>query len=497
MAKTARNSRKRMAESAPDSQKRPVDGGAEAPEPSPPSAGWPLEWRAPTALTPYAQNPRDNDSAVAAVAASIEAFGFRQPIVVDGEGVIVVGHTRWKAAQRLGLAQVPVHIATDLTPDQARAYRIADNKSNELASWNLEVLAGELQDLSAEVDWRLFGFQEKDLAQLLDASVRDGLVDADDVPALPEAATTERGDLYQLGPHRLLCGDSSDPADVDRLLEGATIDIVVTDPPYNVRVEPRSNNAIARASKRRGNNQGFDLARRPSSRKVKVDTHLRAKDRPLINDWQTDADFAKVLDAWCREIARILAPGRAFYMWGGFSNLGNYPPALAANGLYFSQAIIWNKQHPVLARKDFMLAHEIAFYGWREGAAHRFLGPPNVPDIWDVKKITHQQMVHLTEKPVELGIRALTYSSRKGERVIDFFGGSGSTMIAAHQLERVAYLMELDPLYCDVIVQRYEQFTGDKAVRIPYERHQEERPAANADSHQTSARRAHSARRRA
>jgi DNA modification methylase len=164
-------------------------------------------------------------------------------------------------------------------------------------------------------------------------------------------------------------------------------------------------------------------------------------------------------------LARVLEPGRAFYVWGGYANLGNYPPVLKACGLYFSQAIVWDKQHPVLTRKDFMGCFELAFYGWKEGAAHQFLGPTNALDLWPIKKVSSQHTQHLTEKPVELAARALEYSSRPGETVLDLFGGSGSTLLAAEQLGRQAFLLEIDALYCDVIVTRWEQFTGHKAER--------------------------------
>jgi DNA modification methylase len=185
----------------------------------------------------------------------------------------------------------------------------------------------------------------------------------------------------------------------------------------------------------------------------------------LANDFVTDQAFDKLLDAWFGNMARVLVPGRGFYIWGGYANLGNYPPYLKKHGLYFSQGIVWDKQHPVLTRKDFMGAFELAFYGWKEGAAHLFLGPKNVPDLWHVKKVNPQSMVHLTEKPVELAVRALSYSSRPGENVLDLFGGSGSTLIACEQTNRKAFLMELDPLYCDVIVERWEKFSGRKAKR--------------------------------
>jgi DNA modification methylase len=275
------------------------------------------------------------------------------------------------------------------------------------------------------------------------------------------------GDLWILGNHRLLCGDSSKPTDLDRLLDGTAIDLVNTDPPYNCRVEPRSNNAIAAGlSSFQGtqHHQALDLARHPDKAKP-TQRKLRARDRPLANDFVSDQEFDRLLHAWFGNIARVLKPGGSFVLWAGYANLGNYPPVLKACGLYFSQSIVWHKLHPVLTRKDFMGCFELAFYGWKLGAGHNFYGPNNALDLWEVKKVNPQNMIHLTEKPVELATRAIQYSSRPGENVLDLFGGSGSTLIAAEQLGRRAYLMELDPLYCDVIVARWEQFTGKEALR--------------------------------
>ena len=393
-------------------------------------------------------------------------FGFRKPIVVDAKFVIICGHTCWKAATKLGLAKVPVHVAKDLTPQQIKAYRIADNKTSELADWDFGLLNIELAELQAsDYDLSKLGFDENELARLLVAGGNVGLTDPDEVPAPPDEPTTKRGDIWILGNHRLMCGDSSLPEDLDRLLAGQLIQLCNTDPPYNVNVEPRSNNAIAAgltSGKGASNHQHFDAARRPQSKKA-TGTKLRAKDRPLANDFISEAEFDRLLLAWFGNIARVLEPGRAFYIWGGYANTANYPAPLKASELYFSQAIIWHKQHPVLTRKDFMGDHEWCFYGWRTGAAHVFLGPNNVPDVWPIKKVNHQKMVHLTEKPVELAARAMEYSSRPGENVLDLFGGSGSTLIAAEQNGRRAFLMELDPLYCDVIVERWEKFTGQKA----------------------------------
>jgi len=310
----------------------------------------------------------------------------------------------------------------------------------------------------------------------LHALLEDETTEEVPAPEPPEDPVSRPGDLWILGEHRLLCGDSSDPEAVDRLLDGASIHLVNTDPPYNVKVEPRSNNAIAaglssfpaaknavEASDARGmHHQGFDLARHKT--KSRPTGRMRPKDRPLANDFISDEAFDELLLAWFGNIARVLLPGRSFYIWGGYANLANYPPALKAVGLYFSQSIIWDKQHPVLTRKDFMGAHEQAFYGWKEGAAHQFFGPKNVPDLWAVKKVNPQSMVHLTEKPVELAVRAIHYSSRPGENVLDLFGGSGSTLIGAEETGRRCFMMELDPAYTDVIVLRWQEATGGSAV---------------------------------
>jgi DNA modification methylase len=294
------------------------------------------------------------------------------------------------------------------------------------------------------------------------------------------------GDIWVLGNHRLMCGDSSKPEDLDRLLDGQPIHLVNTDPPYNVKVEPRSNNAIVAGLSSfalpgkadQHDQQSADLNRYPEKSRA---THkkLRAKDRPLANDFVSDDEFDRLLAAWFGNITRVLIPGGTFYIWGGYANCGNYPPVLKRCELYFAQAIIWIKEHPVLTRKDFMGNHEWCFYGWKEGAAHRFFGPANVPDTWSIKKVNPQSMVHLTEKPVELARRAIEFSSRPGENVLDLFGGSGSTLIGAEMTGRHAFLMELDALYCDVIVQRWEKFTGRKAERLPAKGVAEEKAATS------------------
>lgn len=415
----------------------------------------------------YQQNPRlIGEQAVDAVAASIKQFGFKVPVIVDTDGVLIAGHTRVRAARRLGLKEVPVIRAGDLTPEQVRAFRIADNKLHELATWDMELLPIELSELRGmDVDLELLGFSSAELEKMLVAMGTEGLTDPDAIPEPPDEAVTQPGDLWLLGNHRLLCGDSGKAEDVDRLLDGATIQLVNTDPPYNVGVASRSNNAIAASGDRPIGQQGMDIA-------IRGETHattgkLRPKDRPLVNDFISDEEFARLLRLWFGNIQRVLEPGRAFYIWGGYSNIWNYPNALRESQLYFSQMIIWVKEHPVLTRKDFLGNHEWCFYGWREGAAHYF-NPEitNATDVWSVKKVNPQAMVHLTEKPVELAERAMIYSSRPSENVLDLFGGSGSTLIAAEKTGRRALVMEIDPLYCDVIVRRWEEFTGKKAERV-------------------------------
>ncbi len=355
-----------------------------------------------SALHPDPANARAHNAAnLDAIKASLTRFGQAEPLVVQAGSLrLIAGHGRLSAMQALGWTEADI-VELPVENLDATALGIALNRTAELADWDEPVLAKLLEQLRAEDALDGVGFSSKDLDGLLDellAASGGPEGDADAVPPLPAVATTRRGDLWVLGNHRLYCADSASPADVDRLLAGAPIHLVNSDPPYNVKVEPRSNNAIAAglSSFETTHHQKLDLARHPAKAQA---THrqMRAKDRPLVNDFVTDESFDDLLAAWFGNFARVLLPGRAFYLWGGYSNCGNYPPALKAAGLYFSQAIIWDKQHPVLTRKDYMGAHEWCFYGWREGAAHQFFGPNNATDLWSVKKVNPQSMVHLTE----------------------------------------------------------------------------------------------------
>jgi DNA modification methylase len=395
-----------------------------------------------------------------------------RPIVVDPDGIVIGGNQRLRACAELGIDPLPdgwVVRADRLTDDQRRRFILVDNAPDGMSgAWDFERLAVDFADL----DLGAIGFSADNMLSMFGDGGTEGLTDPDQVPEPPDTPVTQRGDIWVLGNHRLMCGDSSSPGDLDRLLDGAVIDLLNTDPPYNVKVEPRSATAIAAGTsgawgrdwQKIAHHQGFDQARGVADPK-KALKKMRAKDRPLENDFVKPEAFDEMLLAWFGNASRVLKPGGSFYIWGGYANIGNYPAPLAAAGFYFSQGIVWDKQHPVLTRKDFMGAFEICFYGWKEGAGHKYYGPNNATDLWHVKKVSPQSMIHLTEKPVELAVRAIQYSSLPGQNVLDLFGGSGSTLIGCEQTGRKAFLMELDPPYCDVIVKRWEEFTGRKGER--------------------------------
>ncbi len=380
---------------------------------------------------------------------------------------MIDGHLRKMEA---GDSEIPC-LVTDLNDDEADLLLLTYDPIAAMAEADkgiLDGLLGQVHSESAAVQDLLKSLAAGELVVSHDPGEVPGLTDPDAIPEPPDKPITQPGDLWILGKqHRLLCADSSKAADVDRLLDGQPIHLVNTDPPYNCKVEPRSNNAIAagNSSFPKKHHQQFDLERHPE--KAKPTTRkMRAKDRPLVNDFVSAEVFEELLQAWFGNMTRVLLPGRGFYIWAGYANIANYPAVLKAHNLFMSQTIIWDKQHPVLTRKDFMGAHEWCFYGWKLGAAHQFFGPDNATDLWPVKKVNPQSMVHLTEKPVELATRALAYSSKPGENVLDLFGGSGSTLIGAEMTGRRAFLMELDAAYCDVIVERWQQFTGKKAKVI-------------------------------
>jgi len=448
---------------------------------------------------------------IEAIMASLQRWGQQKPIVVDSGHVVRCGNGVLESARRLGWEKIAC-VVTDLTGQELSAFAIADNRTGELSEWDMEQLRLQLGELQlAEFDLDVLAFDEDELAHILEGvngAVGSGQGDPDHVPEPPDKAISRRGEVYQLGTHRLMCGDSASADDLAILVGGQPIHLVNTDPPYNVKVEPRSNNAIAYelaqsggVYRRKGNvpaaaiarmgsmasgenspavvkarknrdarelarvatkmhHQSMDLARFPG--KANPTCKMRAKDRVLVNDYQSDDDFRAWLLACCINFRSVLVPGGVFYLWGGYLTIEPYVAVMKLADLKFSQAIIWDKEHPVLTRKDFMGAHEWAFYGWKPGAGHHFYGQHNVSDVWHVKKVNPQSMIHLTEKPVELAVRAIEYSSLRGENVLDLFGGSGSTIIGCEQTGRHGFSMEIDELYCDVIRRRWAEFvTGE------------------------------------
>lgn len=439
-------------------------------------------------LNPDPKNARShNDENRAAIAGSLRRFGQRLPLVVQREGMIVrAGNGRLDVMREMGWTHVAALVVDEADADAA-AFALADNRSAELAEWNDETLAALLRTLPQDVRCDV-GFSDSDMANLLGklglSTVSE--TDPDDIPAQPDAATTQPGDIWVLGNHRLMCGDSSRTNDLDRLLDGARIHLVNTDPPYNVKVEPRSDIALASGMKGMPGGGQYE--------KIRTGTLnaglIRPKDRRLDNDFRTDADFEQFMTGVVANLGRALIPGRAFYVWcgafpsnaGGPANTESFPKLFRDHDMRYAQMIVWDKGHGILGRKDFMTQYEVCLYGWKSGAGHEWYGPNNITDLWSVKRVTQSKMVHLTEKPVELAARAIEYSSKPGENVLDLFGGSGSTLIACEQHGRRAFLMELDALYCDVIVTRWENFTKRKAERIPADGQAGEKAPAKAEA---------------
>lgn len=382
-------------------------------------------------LIPYARNPRKNDSAVDAVAASIKEFGFRQPIVVDDEMVILVGHTRAKAAKKLGLVEVPVHVASGLTESQKKAYRIADNRLNELAEWDDDLLALELEDLRMDdFDLGTMGFDDGEVDRLLDGldATPDGLTDEDEAPEPSVVPVSKPGDVWLLGKHRVMCGDSTDAAQVGTLLAGGVADMLWTDPPYGVSYVGKTSDALTIE------NDSLD------------DAQLEAFLRSV---------FVCAMDA-CRA-------GAAWYVAAPPGPLHHCFSTVLKDMGVWRQTLNWVKHVFALGRSDYHYRHEPIFYGWKPGGSHFFIDDRTQDTILEFDKPSRNGE-HPTMKPVELIERCIQNSSKQGWTVLDLFGGSGSTLIACEKTGRINRSMELDPKYCDVIVRRWQEFTGKQAV---------------------------------
>jgi DNA modification methylase len=385
-------------------------------------------------LIPYVNNSRTHsDEQVAQIAASIKEFGFNNPVLIDKEDGIIAGHGRVMAARKLGLTEVPCVRLEHLTETQRKAYIIADNRLALNAGWNEELLTIELNDLLADgFALEILGFDSDELKGLLDpVKPTEGLTDEDAVPEVPEEPKTKPGDIYQLGRHRLMCGDSTSIDAVEKLMP-ETANMIFTDPPYLMDF---TGGIHADGSK-----------------------SFNAKHGAIKNDKMSEQEGNNFLDA-INSIIKIKVDG-AFYITFYRLGIGKYYASFDRTGLKCRSLIIWDKGNHTLSNSDYMSMYEPMFYGWVNN--HKFYGGKNGMDIWRIKR-TAKNDLHPTMKPVELVEKAILDGSQVNGIVLDLFGGSGSTMIAAEKQGRCARLMELDPKYCDVIVKRWEDFTGKKA----------------------------------
>ena len=384
---------------------------------------WPIE-----RIIPFARNARKiPPQAVDKVAASIKEFGWRVPIVVDKDGVIICGHTRLLAAQKLGLQEAPVHVADNLTPAQVRAYRLLDNRSHEETSWDEDLLGLELLDLKGMgVDLDLTGFNTDEIDEYLARAERGAWrTDEDAVPEVPEVPVSAAGDLWVLGPHRLLCGDATVAASYQTVLAGGRADMTFTDPPYG------------------------------------VDYVGKTKKKLKLQNDNLGSNFETFLRDAC---ANLLAVTKgAVYICMSSSELDTLQKAFTAAGGHWSTFIIWAKHTFTLGRSDYQRQYEPILYGWEEGSAHYWCGARDQGDVWFIHR-PHVNDLHPTMKPVELIERAIVNSSQSRGTVLDPFGGSGSTLIGCEKTGRQARLIELDPRYADTAVVRWQEFTGAAAV---------------------------------
>ena len=385
-------------------------------------------------LIPYAKNSRThNDAQVAQIAASIKEFGWTNPILVDGDKGIIAGHGRLMAARKLGLEKVPVIELKDMTETQKKAYIIADNQLALNSGWDTSLLSLELEELQDEgFDLELLGFDDKELDKLLQPEIIEGNTDEDAVPEVPEEPKTKLGDIYILGNHRLMCGDSTSVTDVEKLLESQKADLLFTDPPYGVSYEGG---------------------------------HNKKKRQGIIADTLQGEDLTDLFYESLSCAITWLKDGAALYVWYASGKSVETYASLSKLPLKLRAVIQWYKVKSGLGAfmSQYIPNCEPCMYLHKDGCSPAWYGPSNEKTVWELKKEPKNDY-HPTQKPVELPERAVTNSSKAGDTVLDLFGGSGSTLIACEKIGRHARLMELDPKYCDVIVKRWEDFTGKKAV---------------------------------
>ena len=370
-------------------------------------------------LIPYVNNPRKNDKAVDAVASSIKNFGFKVPIIIDAQNEIVAGHTRLKAAIKLNYKEVPCIVADDLTPAQIKAYRIADNKVSELAEWDMDLLKIELEGLT---DFTGFDIN--------DSIFNNEVVEDDFEPEIPENPIVQKGDIWILGSHKLMCGNSTNLDDVTKLMDDKKARLIVTDPPYNLDYVGKTKDALT-----------------------------------IQNDKMNDEQFYEFLLAAYYRMYEVADDGASIYVFHADSEGLNFRKAHKESGFKLSQCCIWAKQTMVMGGQDYHWQHEPILVGWKPTAGHYWNSDRKQTTIWRFDRPFRSEY-HPTMKPIALISYPIKNSSKIGDIVLDLFGGSGSTLIACEQIDRICYMMELDERYCDVIIKRWESLTGQKALKL-------------------------------
>ena len=391
-----------------------------------------IEYLAPSQLTPYVNNARTHSpEQIDQIAASIKEFGFVNPILVDERGVIVAGHGRLAAAHKLGMSQVPVIYLKHLTETQRRGLIIADNRIAMNAGWDEELLKVELEALQIEdFDLDLLGFDPTEIDNILFSDEEDTSEEDEAVPELPEVPISKPGDVWILGDHRVLCGDATLPADIEKLMNGQLADMVFTDPPYNVDYGNTAKDKI------------------------------RGKSRTIMNDNLGAAFGQFLLDS----VTNMLAVTKgALYICMSTREIPTLHDAFEKAGGKWSDYLVWAKHMFTMGGSDYQRQYEPILYGWKQGNDHYWCGARDQGNVWFIKKPSRNTL-HPTMKPIELVERALKNSSKSHDIVLDSFGGSGSTLIACEKLGRQCRMLELDPKYVDVIVKRWEEFTGKEAV---------------------------------
>jgi site-specific DNA-methyltransferase (adenine-specific) len=381
-------------------------------------------------LIPYARNSRTHsDEQVTQIAASIREFGFTNPVLIDSNGTIIAGHGRVMAAKKVGLSEVPCLRLGHLSPSQIRAYVIADNKLALNAGWDDEMLKAELLTLQEEgFNTDLTGFSDDELNALLNSEIIEGQTDPDEIPEPPVEPVTKLGDIWVLGNHRLMCGDSTSIDSAMKLMGKDQSDLLITDPPYNVAYEGKTEERLT-----------------------------------IENDSMENDQFRQFLRDVYSTANSVMREGAVFYIWHADSEGHNFRAAAFENGWKVRQCLIWNKNSLVMGRQDYHWKHEPCLYGWKDGAAHYWGSDRTQTTVLNFNRPS-RSTEHPTMKPLELFEYQIGNSSKPNDVVLDLFGGSGTTAIACERLSRKARLMELDPKYCDVIVKRWEDFTGKKAV---------------------------------